>query len=122
MEENVNKYKIVTTGYNVLFRPFGVNPFRKKRACDTFDLATVEDLNELDDSDKELTGKINELEQTISFGLVTEVGPNVNSIKVGDFIYYNKYNALPIPFYDGVDELIFKVHESEILAAIRKEE
>lgn len=121
MENENVKYELKTVCNQVSFRILDGNPFRKKSENNLL-IATADDLNNLNEADKELTGKINELEQNVYCGYVTSAGPDCKTVKMGDIIYFGKYEAVPIPYYDGIDEIVYKIHEQQIYGVVSKVE
>lgn len=120
-EEKEIKYVLKTVENQVAFRVLDGNPFRKGK-IGMLDLPTAEDINESDDSDKEINGYVNKIEQNVICGYVTAVGPCVKTTKPGDIIYLDINSMVAIPYYDGTDEIIYKLHEQQIYAVISRVE
>ena len=105
-------------GRNILFNVVKENPFRKKEE-DGILIATADELNAINASDKENNGKVNELEQMIGLGVITKVGPDCK-LKEGDFIYFMRGTLLAVPYYDNGSEVQFRIHEEQVLAYVRE--
>jgi len=61
------------------------------------------------------TGVMEQLAQTIQFGIVTIVGPDCKVVSVGDGVYFNVHSIEPIPFYEPV----WVLHEGNIRAWVK---
>lgn len=120
-EEKTTKYVLKTVENQVAFRILDGNPFRKGN-IGMLELPTADDINENDDSDKEINGYVNKIEQNVICGYVTAIGPSVKSTKPGDIIYFDLHSAVAIPYFDGTDEVIYKLHEQQIYAVISRVE
>ncbi len=48
------------------------------------------------------TGEIEMLDQLIQFGIVTHVGPDCKTVKIGDGVYFDRRVLKPIPFHSPI--------------------
>ena len=87
------------------------NPFKKTKAASGILLIGA------DVAMSDETGQMEKLEQIVKFGIVTIVGPEAKTLKVGDGVYYDQRTLRPIPFYEPV----FMFNEGNIIGYVQDE-
>lgn len=115
VRNDLNACEIKPMMSRVLVEPCKVNPFQKMITSKSGLIIDAGGyVPEVKSSD---TGEWEELEQAIEVGLVVEVGPDCKYTKPGDYAFYQKAAAVPVPFF----KLGFKtIGETQIISIVNE--
>lgn len=95
----------------IIVKPFETNPFMGEIKTEGGIILTSGNGQHL----SEETGEWEAMEQEIRVGAVVEIGTNINYIKPGDAVFFDKHSIIPIPFMHQGWVLL---HEGRVLAIV----
>lgn len=115
VKNDLNSCEIKPMMTRILVEPCKANPFQKMITSKSG--LIIDAGGYVPEAKSNDTGEWEELEQAIEVGLVVEVGPDCKYIQPGDYVFYQKAAAVPVPFF----KLGFKtVSETQVISVVNE--